>query len=113
MKWLATGYEGLQCGTRREKFRDEARGRNHLFKVIEHERKLACLEIQLKGFGQWLVTGVANPEDLGDRSRHECRLTDRRQINEVHAVGEHVLQTCSHGKRQASLACSSRPRKGQ
>src|SRR5215472_2749343 len=72
VKRFTAGHQNLQCGTRREKVCDEPGGRDHLLEVVEHQRELPCLEIQLKGFDQWLVAGVANPKDLGNRSSYEC-----------------------------------------
>jgi hypothetical protein len=69
--------------------------------------------MQLKGFDQWLVTGVADPEYLGYRSGDECRLAERCQIGKVHTVSERVSQTCRDRKREARLACSSRSGEGQ
>src|SRR5262249_32040802 len=68
MKRLTAGDEDLQCGTEHEEVRDEPCSRDYLLEVIQHERQLPYLEIQLKGFDQWLVAGVANPEGLGNRS---------------------------------------------
>jgi len=57
-----------------------------VLEVVQHDQDLALTQLAHQVLHQRPVPGVLQPDVLGDRRRHELRIPDRRQRDEIDAV---------------------------
>jgi hypothetical protein len=89
--------------------RHDRRARQQVLEVVQHDQDLPLAQLAHQVLHQRPVPGVLQPDVLGDRRRHQPRIPDRRQRDEIDAVRVVVGHRRGHGDAQPGLAAAARP----
>ena len=88
-------------------------GVNDVFEVVQHEENVLVSEVALEPINDLSFAALRHTESLRDGGDNECRIGERRQIDEDAAVGKEQGHIVSNGQHQARLAYSARSSQGQ
>ncbi len=80
-----------------------------VLEVVKDDQQLPLTQLADQVLDQGSVPGILQPDALDDRRRHQARIPDRRQRDEVDAVRVVTGHLRGHGDAQPGLAAAARP----
>ena len=108
---LAAGCQNRRARTQaRERFRQLRRRVDDVFAIVENKEEFSSTDRASDGLGGNLVAAQLQPEDAGDRGRHQTGIRQRGQFDKPTValkVGEQVARDL---QRQRGLPDPTRPR---
>jgi hypothetical protein len=105
------GRQHLERGTACKQGGDQLANRVYeVLAVVEEQQHLGWPEMRDEGRGEISVTTSRHIQGGGNGCRQDLRVTDRREVNEGHAVSEGLAGFRRNRKSELRLANTSRSR---
>ena len=110
-KRRAAAHHDPQSARWRKQLRHHRRGRQQVLEVVQDQQELAILQITGQVLHQRRPPGIRQADALGDRRGHQSRFPDRRQPDEIYAIG--IIGRHLRGELNAQARLAAAARSGQ
>jgi hypothetical protein len=112
MERRSAGSQDVKVGTFAQQRADNRAGAGKLLQVVEDQEQPLLIDPPDEKVEEISARVCTDPKDRGDRSGHELRISDRREVDEKDAVGKSVGHAACQLETKARLSAATWPGEG-